>query len=95
MRCAGAVRRNDVRHGELIAMRWFEIALVVLTLFTGIVWLLDKLFLAKRRAARAGLLDAKEPVVVDYSQGVLPGAGGGAGACAASSPNRSGSRPVR
>jgi signal peptidase I len=53
-------------------MRFFEIALVVLTLFTGIVWLLDKLFLAKRRAARAGLLDVEEPVVVDYSKAFFP-----------------------
>ena len=53
-------------------MRWFEIALVVLTLFTGIVWLLDKLFFAKRRAANAGLLDAGEPVVVDYSKAFFP-----------------------
>ena len=28
-------------------MRWFEIALVVLTLVTGLVWLLDRLVLAK------------------------------------------------
>ena len=35
-------------------MRWFEFALVVLTLFTGIVWLLDKWFFAKRRTANAG-----------------------------------------
>lgn len=33
-------------------MKWFEIILVVLTLGTGIISLLDKLFLAKRRAAR-------------------------------------------
>ena len=53
-------------------MRWFEIALVVLTFATGIIWLLDKLFLAKRRAARAGLLDGKEPVLVDYSRAFFP-----------------------
>ena len=54
-------------------MRWFEIALVSLTLFTGLVWLLDKLVLAKRRAAREGLLDdGKEPVVVDYSKAFFP-----------------------
>lgn len=54
-------------------MRWFEIALVSLTVFTGIVWLLDKLVLAKRRAAREGLLDdGKEPVVVDYSKAFFP-----------------------
>jgi signal peptidase I len=53
-------------------MRWFEIALVVLTLFTGVVWLLDKLLLAKRRTANAGLLEAKEPLVVDYSKAFFP-----------------------
>jgi len=53
-------------------MRWFEIALVVLTLFTGIVWLLDKLFFAKRRAANAGLLDVGDPVIVDYSKAFFP-----------------------
>jgi signal peptidase I len=52
-------------------MVWFETILVVLTLFTGAVWLLDKLFLAKRRAARSGLLD-EEPVVVDYSRAFFP-----------------------
>jgi len=54
-----------------IPMVWFETILVVLTLFTGAVWLLDKLFLAKRRAARSGLLD-EEPVVVDYSRAFFP-----------------------
>ena len=54
-------------------MRWFEIALVVLTLFTGLVWLLDKLVLAKRREARQGLLDdGKEPIAVDYSKAFFP-----------------------
>ena len=46
-------------------MVWFEIVLVVLTLFTGLVWLLDKLWLRKRREQRAGLLDVHEPMVVD------------------------------
>jgi signal peptidase I len=53
-------------------MRWFEIALVALTLFTGVVWLLDKLFLAKRRAARGGLIESKEPIVVDYAKAFFP-----------------------
>ncbi|WP_133498367.1 signal peptidase I [Cognatilysobacter terrigena] len=54
-------------------MRWFEIALVVLTLASGLIWLLDKLFLAKRRAARGGLLeDADEPVLVDYAKSFFP-----------------------
>src|SRR5687767_3194075 len=53
-------------------MIWFETALVALTLGTGLVWLLDRLFLAKRRAERAGLLDAKEPVLIDYSRAFFP-----------------------
>lgn len=52
-------------------MVWFETALVVLTLLTGIIWLADKLFLAKRRARRAGLLE-EEPVLVDYSKAFFP-----------------------
>ncbi|QNP41003.1 signal peptidase I [Lysobacter solisilvae (ex Woo and Kim 2020)] len=54
-------------------MKWFEIILVVLTLFTGVVWLLDKLFLSKRRAAASGLLDeGEEPFVIDYSKAFFP-----------------------
>ena len=53
-------------------MKWFEIGLVVLTLATGIIWLLDRLVFAKRRAARAGLLEEKEPVVVDYARAFFP-----------------------
>lgn len=52
-------------------MKWFEIGLVVLTFATGLVWLLDRLFFARRRAARAGLLD-EEPAVVDYSRAFFP-----------------------
>ena len=54
-------------------MKWFEIILVVLTAFTGLVWLLDKLFLARRRKASEGLLDeGEEPVVIDYSKAFFP-----------------------
>jgi len=53
-------------------MKWFEIGLVVLTFATGITWLLDRLLFAKRRAANAGLLEAKEPVVVDYARAFFP-----------------------
>ena len=52
-------------------MKWFEIGLVVLTFATGIIWLIDRLFFAKRRAASGGLLD-EEPVVVDYSRAFFP-----------------------
>ncbi|HZF98025.1 MAG TPA: signal peptidase I, partial [Pseudoxanthomonas sp.] len=52
-------------------MVWFETILVVLTVLTGAIWLLDRLFFAKRRAARAGLLE-EEPVLVDYSRAFFP-----------------------
>jgi len=53
-------------------MKWFETALVVLTVLTGVIWLLDKLVLAKARARRAGLLEEKEPIVVDYAKAFFP-----------------------
>lgn len=53
-------------------MKWFETALVVLTLLTGAIWLLDRLVLARRRARRAGLLEPKEPILVDYSRAFFP-----------------------
>ena len=53
-------------------MVWFETILVALTALTGLVWLLDKLFFAKRRA-EGGLLDeTREPVIVDYSKAFFP-----------------------
>jgi signal peptidase I len=53
-------------------LRIFEPLLVILTLLSGAVWLLDKLVLSKRRLARQGLEEAKEPVVVDYSKAFFP-----------------------
>ena len=54
-------------------MVWFETILVTLTALTGLIWLLDRLFFAKRRAAAAGVLEeAKEPVVVDYAKAFFP-----------------------
>jgi signal peptidase I len=54
-------------------MVWFEMILVTLTLLTGSIWLLDRLFFAKRRAGADGLLDeTKEPVVVDYARAFFP-----------------------
>ena len=54
-------------------MVWFETILVVLTALSGLVWLLDKLVLAKRRAVAAGPLEpAREPVLVDYSKAFFP-----------------------
>jgi len=53
-------------------IQWFEKALVLVTLFTGLVWLIDKLFLSKRRLARQGLTEEKEPILVDYSKAFFP-----------------------
>ena len=54
-------------------MVWFETILVTLTALSGLIWLLDKLVLAKRRVAAAGLLEEpKEPVVVDYAKAFFP-----------------------
>ncbi len=54
-------------------MVWFEIVLVTLTLLTGLIWLLDRLFFAKRRARADGLLDEnREPVIVDYARAFFP-----------------------
>ena len=54
-------------------MVWFETILVTLTALSGLVWLLDRLFLAKRRSAAAGVLEeAREPVVVDYAKAFFP-----------------------
>src|SRR5512138_919859 len=53
-------------------MKWFELALVVLTFATGVTWLLDRLLFARRRAREAGLLEPKEPLVVDYARAFFP-----------------------
>ncbi len=54
-------------------MVWFETILVTLTALTGVIWLLDKLFFAKRRAAADGVLEvAKDPVIVDYAKAFFP-----------------------
>lgn len=53
-------------------MKWFEIGLVVLTFATGVIWLLDRMLFARRRAQASGLLEAKEPLVVDYARAFFP-----------------------
>lgn len=53
-------------------MKWFEIGLVVLTFATGIIWLLDRLLFARRREEKSGLVEEKEPVVVDYAKAFFP-----------------------
>ncbi len=54
-------------------MVWFETILVLATLLTGLVWLIDKLFFAKRRKADAiGEEAPKDPPLVDYSKAFFP-----------------------
>jgi len=53
-------------------MKWFEITLVTLTFLSGIIWLLDRLLFAKRRAAQEGFLEVKEPILVDYARSFFP-----------------------
>lgn len=58
----------------------FPLVLVVLTFVTGLIWLLDKVFLRKRRLAAAGLepgeveadKEPKEPYLVDLSRSFFP-----------------------
>ncbi|MBL3557344.1 MULTISPECIES: signal peptidase I [Marinobacter] len=58
----------------------FPLVLVVLTFATGLIWLLDRLLLRKRRLAAAGLApgeyeadqEPKEPYLVDLSRSFFP-----------------------
>jgi len=50
----------------------FSAILVLATALTGIIWLVDALFFAKRRAAASGAKPAPEPVIVDYARSLFP-----------------------
>lgn len=53
----------------------FTLLLVVLTLFSGLVWFIDSLFFKQRRQDRAVQRQgkrAREPVVVEYSRSLFP-----------------------
>lgn len=53
--------------------KFFEIALVVLTLGSGLVLLVDRFYWRKRRLAGAGLLDdGSEPALLDWSRSFFP-----------------------
>lgn len=53
-------------------MRWFEIALVSLTLISGLLWLADRFWLRKRRA-EGGLLEQEHlPWYIDYANAFFP-----------------------
>jgi len=53
----------------------FEVILVVLTLVSGAIWALDKVFWSKQRNAsesEAGADTSKEPIVVEYANSLFP-----------------------
>jgi signal peptidase I len=49
----------------------FPLILVLLTFFTGLVWLVDALFFARKRKETRGS-DAAEPMLVEYSRSFFP-----------------------
>lgn len=52
---------------------YFPLILVSLVFFTGLVWLVDRFFLApKRQAAASGDEQPKEPLLVEYSKSFFP-----------------------
>lgn len=53
-------------------MRWFEIALVTLTLVSGLLWALDRWVLRRRRAEAAGLTGQDMPWYIDYANAFFP-----------------------
>jgi len=53
----------------------FSLLLVVLTLFSGLVWLLDNLFFRRRRMDRAvqqKIQRLRDPVIIEYSKSLFP-----------------------
>jgi len=50
----------------------FPTFLVLACAFTGAVWLIDVLFLARKRRERARFEDVKEPVLIEYSRSFFP-----------------------
>jgi signal peptidase I len=53
----------------------FALLLVILTLFSGLVWLADNMFFRRRRmdkAVRQKVLKPRDPVLVEYSRSLFP-----------------------
>ena len=53
----------------------FSLVLVVLTAFTGLVWLLDHFFFRRRRmdkAVQEKVQRARDPVIIEYSRSLFP-----------------------
>lgn len=53
-------------------MRWFEIALVSLTLASGLLWALDRWYLRRRRAEASSLAGDDMPWYIDYANAFFP-----------------------
>ena len=53
----------------------FSLLLVVLTLFSGLVWMIDSLFFRRRRMDRAvqrKVQRLRDPVIIEYSKSLFP-----------------------
>ncbi|HLF30704.1 MAG TPA: signal peptidase I [Xanthomonadales bacterium] len=53
----------------------FSLLLVILTLFSGLVWLIDNLFFRRRRmdcAVQQKIQRARDPVLIEYSRSLFP-----------------------
>jgi len=50
----------------------FPLILVLLVFVSGLIWLLDALILAPRRKQSKDEVQAKEPVLVEYSKSFFP-----------------------
>ncbi len=50
----------------------FEAALVLFTVLTGLIWILDRIFLASKRKLAAGQAQVKEPAWVEFSKSFFP-----------------------
>src|SRR5689334_8340968 len=50
----------------------FSLILVLVTFFTGVVWLMDSLFFARRRAGEQRQENITEPLLVEYSKAFFP-----------------------
>ncbi len=50
----------------------FALILVICTLVTGVIWLIDTLFFARRRSAARGGETGADPVLVEYAKSFFP-----------------------
>ncbi|MFT5398513.1 MAG: signal peptidase I [Gammaproteobacteria bacterium] len=50
----------------------FEVLLVILTLLTAVIWLIDILFLARQRVLSSVSKTTSEPVIIEYAKAFFP-----------------------